>query len=1474
MPFNISEFIADPAGKLSTLSQAKKADLRSLAEKLKVTVSSSALKSQILNAILDYYIEEDVLTEVQVETVRSSNSKVDQEIELAKIQLRLTQEKQRLLEVETQEKQRLLEIEYQHKIREADLTRKLEEDKARINVDRLRQENDISPASVTFDLSKARKLVPFFDEKDVESFFTAFEDIANHLEWPRDQWSWLIKPQLRGRAIQVVSNLIGETYDVIKQNIHDAYAITSEGYRQLFRNATKTTNQTFTEFANQKLRLFKKWLASEKVTTFTELINLVVLEEFHRRLPPPISMYIAERGVKDLLKAGNLADNYNLIHKNKHKSSDKPSKDSDGATGSNLCAYCKQAGHSIKDCPKPGCKVASQPQNKSSSQSAVKKTSLHCAVPQMDYFKDFVCNGTLNSKNVSILRDTGAAQSIIHISLIPELRFSDEHVVVSDFTSTKVLPLAEVKLNCPYVNKNVMVAVTDKEFPIDVDVVLGNDVAGSRVISNLIICNPEKYNTPNESCESNVKIPTERYDPLCIVTRSKTLKEIEPASLDHNYLPEILDISRENFARLQRDDKNLSNFFDKAVQKSEMDKVPSYFIDNDILMRLYRPSKLSADDSWADCEQLIIPTILRGKILEIAHSGESHLGITKTYQRLSCDFYWPGMKRDVKEFVKCCHICQVAGKPNEVIPPAPLKSVIVPHEPFSKVIIDCVGPLPKTRRGNQYLLTVMCPTTRFPIAIPLSNISAKKIIVNLMKVFTLLGFPKELQCDRGTNFTSDLFQSVLKEFNIKHSFSSAYHPQSQGMLERSHQTLKSLLGKYVLESEKDWDDNIDLLLFVMRSVPNESTGVAPFEMLFGRRARDILKIVKETLIGEVEVTPVTVAKYLQNMKDQFDKIHKFAFNNLKISRERMELNYNKKTKVRNFKVGDNVLVYFPVPGSPLKHKFSGPYEIIKVINKLNFVISTPDRKKNTQLVHVNLIKPYYGKTTTVLLNRSGVKACTEDTGNKGNETNFDLNISWKDCSNSELISSLDKYLEHLIKEQCQQLKKLLLKYVGVCADTPGKCDIILHDIQLLPNTSPIRQPYYRIVGEKLQLMKKEVQYLLEHGLASPSCSPWASPCILVPKPNGQVRMCTDYRRVNGVTQKDSYPLPRIQDILDNIGNCKYLTQIDLLKGYYQIGLTENAKEISAFITPFGLFQYNVLPFGMCNSPATFQRVINELTRDLEYVYAYLDDLVVATDDWDTHLQCLYKLFHKLQSYNLTINLSKSSFGKAKVNYLGHLIGSGSVIPKDRNIEAILQYKVPLNRKQLQTFLGMAAYYSRFCRNFALVAKPLYSLTSAKIKFLWTKDCQIAFALIKAMLTSYPILKCPDVYKPFYLQVDACNTGIGAVLLQSSNEEPTDLSMLLPVAYFSRKFSSTQQRWPTVEQELYAVIASLQHFGVYLQGNTPVTILSDHMPLSFLERAKLHNKKLLRWSFILQEFNVQIKHIPGSQNKIADALSRS
>lgn len=189
--------------------------------------------------------------------------------------------------------------------------------------------------------------------------------------------------------------------------------------------------------------------------------------------------------------------------------------------------------------------------------------------------------------------------------------------------------------------------------------------------------------------------------------------------------------------------------------------------------------------------------------MEIAHEGfGGHLGIRKTCQKILNDFFWPGLKQDVTKHINSCHVCQVVGKPNQPIPPYPLQPIQVPCEPFQKIIIDCVGPLPKTTKGNQYILTVMCPTTRYPEAFPLKNISAKSICKNLVHMFTTFGIPQEVQSDRGSNFTSELFSKVLQELGITQTLSTAYHPESQGALECWHQTLKSMLQKFCLENQK------------------------------------------------------------------------------------------------------------------------------------------------------------------------------------------------------------------------------------------------------------------------------------------------------------------------------------------------------------------------------------------------------------------------------------------------------------------------------------------------------------------------------------------------------------------------------------------------------------------------------------------------------------------------------------------------
>ena len=252
---------------------------------------------------------------------------------------------------------------------------------------------------------------------------------------------------------------------------------------------------------------------------------------------------------------------------------------------------------------------------------------------------------------------------------------------------------------------------------------------------------------------------------------------------------------------------------------------------------------------------------------------------------------------------------------------------------------------------------------------------------------------------------------------------------------------------------------------------------------------------------------------------------------------------------------------------------------------------------------------------------------------------------------------------------------------------------------------------------KKQVMLEEVDYLLKNGLATPSKYPWASPCLLVPKEGGSMHFRTDYRKVNTVTVKDSYPLPRVDDVIDAIGNAKFVTKIDLLKGYYQVELSNNATEISAFITPFGLYEYTVMPFGMCNAPSTFQCIVNLIIQGLEGIYAYLDDIVVTGDTWDEHHERLGMVFQRLQEACLIINLSKTSFCQATLTYLGHIVGNGTIRPKAANVEAILKYPVPTSKKSLRRFLGMTSYYRTFCRNFSSVALPLTNLLSLKRKFI-------------------------------------------------------------------------------------------------------------------------------------------------------------
>ena len=425
-----------------------------------------------------------------------------------------------------------------------------------------------------------------------------------------------------------------------------------------------------------------------------------------------------------------------------------------------------------------------------------------------------------------------------------------------------------------------------------------------------------------------------------------------------------------------------------------------------------------------------------------------------------------------------------------------------------------------------------------------------------------------------------------------------------------------------------------------------------------------------------------------------------------------------------------------------------------------------------------------------------------------------------------------------------------------------------HDVDV-GNAEPVKQHPYRLNPSKQKYLKEEIKYLLENDFIEPSNSSWSSPCILVPKPDGSYRMCTDYRKVNCVTKTDTFPIPRMDDCIDKVGKARYVTKFDLLKGFWQVPLTDRAKEISAFVTPDGLFQYKVMPFGMKNSPASFQRLINKVIADLEGCEAYIDDVIIYSDTWEEHLRIIREFFKRLSRAMLTINLSKSEFGQAQVTYLGHVVGQGEVKPVSAKVEAIAKFPQPVSKKQLMRFLGMAGYYRRFCPNFAAVAEPLTQLLSKRVKFIWSERCDKAFDELKAMLQSAPVLAAPDFRSPFKLAVDASDVAAGAVLLQEDDE-----GVEHPVCYFSKKFNKSQRNYSTIEKECLALVLALQQFEVYVSSSgLPIVVYSDHNPLVFIHKMKNKNQRLLRWSLMLQEYVLEIRHIKGKDNVIADCLSR-
>ncbi|GFU72109.1 retrovirus-related Pol polyprotein from transposon 297 [Trichonephila clavipes] len=451
--------------------------------------------------------------------------------------------------------------------------------------------------------------------------------------------------------------------------------------------------------------------------------------------------------------------------------------------------------------------------------------------------------------------------------------------------------------------------------------------------------------------------------------------------------------------------------------------------------------------------------------------------------------------------------------------------------------------------------------------------------------------------------------------------------------------------------------------------------------------------------------------------------------------------------------------------------------------------------------------------------------------------------------------------ESFLFSQKEKLNLLLESFQNVFEPGGEATNILGHHINA-GNSPPIYVPPYRMSPVKKELLREEIEDLLEKDIIEECESPCGSPVVLIPKPNNQFRLCIDYRKLNEVTVSDTYPLPRMDDLLQEAKHTAYISTIDLKSGYHQVNVNPAYRDKTAFVCPFGTYRFKMMPFGLKNAPATFQRLMDIFRRGLP-ILAYLDDIIIMSPTFEQHLVDLEAVFKHLMNFKLRINMEKCQFFCSRVKYLGLWNTPQGIEVDHEKTSAILGIPPPKNVKQLQSFLQTCSWYRKFIADISEIARPLSNLTKKKALWKWSEEEENAFQTLKQCLVSRPILKHADFSKPFLIRTDASNYALGAVLQGEDKEEH-------PVEFAKRLLNPAERNYLTTEREALAVVWAVNKFRGYIDG-TSITVASDHQTLRWLMKLKSPTERLARWALQLQSFNLNMEYIPG---KTIDVPSRS
>lgn len=418
---------------------------------------------------------------------------------------------------------------------------------------------------------------------------------------------------------------------------------------------------------------------------------------------------------------------------------------------------------------------------------------------------------------------------------------------------------------------------------------------------------------------------------------------------------------------------------------------------------------------------------------------------------------------------------------------------------------------------------------------------------------------------------------------------------------------------------------------------------------------------------------------------------------------------------------------------------------------------------------------------------------------------------------------------------------------------------------------PIRQRFYRQSPHVNAEMNRQIEEMLSTGIIEESSSMWQSPVVMVKKKNGQLRFAVDYRKLNAVTKQFTFPLPRLEDVFDTIGSsqAKLFSTLDLASGFWQIPMDSDTKHKSAFVTPSGVYQWKRMPFGLVNAPASFQALMTQVLRGLNWktCLVYVDDILVFSNSFKEHLQHLEQIFARLTEAGLTLKPSKCAFALSSVKYLGHVLTKDGIQVDVSKTDTVRSFPVPRNQKELRSFLGLCNYYRKFVKGYSRITNPLTALLCKDAPFIWSEECQSAFDKLRTALTTSPVLAYPDHNKPFTLTTDASGSAIGYILGQIDS---TGIERV--IAYGGRSLNQHERKYPVSEKEGLAIVEGIKTYHVYL-ASQPFKIFTDHAALKWLNNVKQSTGRLARWAVLLQGYKYEIHYKPGKKNEVADALSR-